>query len=338
MVQLALSSRQESILARLLKETSLEKMETESPCVIPLQPNSQNTEVEELRSTYIANCVFNSFLSYTAIMLNIVTIHAIRKISSLPKTLRTLLLSLAVSDVGVGLLGQPFYVSLVVEWLHQNNPGCITNTVFIFVVNAFSLASFFGVVAISVDRFLALHLHLRYQELVTHKRVVLVVISIWVVSGFIPMAVFWIQDNFFFKIKLFLGVIGVLLTTVAYIRIYLTVRRHKNEIRASRVQQVAENDEVANFISLVKSVVAIFYVYIVFLICYLPFFISLVAFNISDSSMNLKRFLLYSWTVMFLNSSLNPVIYCWKMRHIQHAIIDMLRNLSWFRHRTSHLS
>ena len=308
-----------------------------SPCVIPLQPNSENTEVEELRSTYIANCVFNSFLSYTAIMLNIVTIHAIRRTSSLPKTLRTLLLSLAVSDVGVGLLGQPFYVSLVVEWLHQNNPACITNIVFIFIVNAFSLASFFGVVAISVDRFLAIHLHLRYQELVTHKRVVAVVISIWVLSGFLPMAVFWIQDNFFFKIKLSLGVFGVLLTTVAYIKIYLAVRRHKNEILALQVQQVAGNDEVAIYIRLIKSAVGVFYIYLVFLICNLPFFISLVALNISDPSINLKRFLLYSWTVMFLNSSLNPVIYCWKMRHIQHAIIDILRNLSWLRNRALHL-
>ena len=40
-------------------------------------------------------------------MLNIVTIHAIRKTPSLPKTLKTLLLSLAVSDVGVGFLVQP---------------------------------------------------------------------------------------------------------------------------------------------------------------------------------------------------------------------------------------
>ena len=48
----------------------------------------------------------------------------------------------------------------------------------------FCLASFLGVVApaVSVDRFLAIHLHLRYQELVTHKRVVAVVISIWLLS------------------------------------------------------------------------------------------------------------------------------------------------------------
>ena len=36
-------------------------------------------EATDLNPSYIANCVFNAFLSYTAIMLNVVTIHAIRK-------------------------------------------------------------------------------------------------------------------------------------------------------------------------------------------------------------------------------------------------------------------
>ena len=78
-------------------------------------------EVEVPYSIVIANCVFNSFLSYTAIMLNIVTIHAIRKTSSLPRNLKTLLLSLAVSDVGIGLLIQPFAISILVKGLQQNN-------------------------------------------------------------------------------------------------------------------------------------------------------------------------------------------------------------------------
>ena len=40
------------------------------------------------------------------------------------------------------------------------------------------LASFFGVVALVVDSFLAIHFHLRYQELVTQKPVVAVVFSL----------------------------------------------------------------------------------------------------------------------------------------------------------------
>ena len=108
-------------------------------------------------------------------MLNIVTIHAIAKTPSLPKTLKTLLLSLAVSDV-VGLVSEPFYVALLINWLHKNNPGCDTYKAFHFIASLFSSASFFGVVAVSVDKFLAIHLYLRYQELVTHKHVVSVVI------------------------------------------------------------------------------------------------------------------------------------------------------------------
>ena len=64
--------------------------------------------------TLNVNCVFNAFLCLTTIVLNIITIQALRKTSSLPKTLKTLLLSLAASDLGVGLLVQPLYVAILV--------------------------------------------------------------------------------------------------------------------------------------------------------------------------------------------------------------------------------
>ena len=67
-------------------------------------------------SSYLVLCLLNAFLSYTASMLNIVTIHAIRKTPFLSKNLKTLLLSLAVSDLGVGLLAQPKYVVHLVSW------------------------------------------------------------------------------------------------------------------------------------------------------------------------------------------------------------------------------
>ena len=120
-------------------------------------------------------------------MFSIVTVLAIRETLSLPKTLKTLLLSLAVSDVGVGLLVQPFYTSVLVKGIQQNNPGCITYEVFDIIASIFSTASFFGVVAVSEDRFLAIHLHLRYQELVTRKRVVALVILIWMISVFLSL-------------------------------------------------------------------------------------------------------------------------------------------------------
>ena len=290
------------------------------------------SEFKDLRSTYVANCVFNNFLTCTAIMLNIVTIYAIRKSSSLPKNLKTLLLNLALSDVGVGLFVQPLYTSLLINWLQQNDPSCYTYVAFMNIGFLFSTASFLGVVVVSVDRFFTVHLHLRYQELVTHKRVVAVVISIWLFSVIISLLTLWNLHDTQTLILSIVGVISLFLTTAVYIRIYLVARRHKNQIQAVQVQQTGE---MANFSGLINSAVGIFYVYVLFLVCYLPFFIFLGTIRINRSTTAMKHLLVFSLTLMYLNSSLNPVIYCWKMRHIRHAIMDILRNMTWKRNQPS---
>ena len=278
-----------------------------SLCEFLVQFYPRTSEFEDLRSTYIVTCLLNSFCTYTAISLNIATIHAMRKTSSLPKTLKALLLSLAISDVGVGLLVQPLYISLLVMWLQESVLSCTTYMAFEITGVFFSQASFLGVVAVSVDRFLAIHLHLRYQELVTHKRVVAVIILKWVFSLFISLLMLWTPHNLNAVIISICGVVCLLVTTMVNIRIYITVRRHKNQIQALQVQQVAQTEEMPIFASLVKSTVGIFYVYFVFWVCYLPLFISLAATEINGLSIASKKFFVTSVSFVFLNSSLNPV-------------------------------
>ena len=123
------------------------------------------TTIEDFYPTLIINCVSNAISSFMAITLNIITpILALRKTSSLPKPLKTLLLSLSVSDLGVGLLVQPLYIATLVMRLENYFDNTMYTACFIM-GNLFSYASFFGVVALSADRFFAIYLHLRYQEL-----------------------------------------------------------------------------------------------------------------------------------------------------------------------------
>ena len=134
-------------------------------------------------STFVANCFFNVFLLFTALVLNIITIQALRKISWFPKPLKTLLLSLAISDLGVGLLVHPVYIAGLIINIEQSANKRLLYTVYTaqrLFGYLLCAASLLGITALTVDRFLAIHLHLRYQELVTHKRVVAVVISVWV--------------------------------------------------------------------------------------------------------------------------------------------------------------
>ena len=293
-----------------------------------LQPTT--TKHEDLCSGYIANCVFNAFFTITAIIFNSVTIQALRRTSSLSKPLRTLLLSLAVSDLGVGLLVQPLYIALLVQWLQkntENRPTCAVYTAFMLCVNIFALVSFFGVMALSADRFLAIHLHLRYQELVTHKRVVSVVVFMWIFSVVLSVFKSVVPLNITIILLEIIVVAILVLSTVFYCKIYLAVRRHKNQIQAMQIQQVKQNAEmVINLTRNRKSALCAFYAYFVFLICYLPVAFTLAAKLTGYLNTALKISTLSSWTLIFLNSSLNPVIYCWKMRHIRRAMMEIVRN------------
>ena len=265
-------------------------------------------------------------------MMNSITIHAIRKTSSLPKPLKTLLLSLAVSDLGVGLLGQPVHIAVHVRQLEpnaENNPTYRKLfSAYLILVNLFYYASFFGVTALTVDRFLAIHLHLRYQELVTHKRVVAVVILMWVFGVLISLIALLVKERKDrFAVFATIEVFCLITTALLYYKIYLAVRHHANQIDVLQVQQEAENGEMANAARLRKPAVATFYVHIAFLVSYLPsnciYFVTFITgwnttINISSD---------YALSLVFLNSSLNPLIYCWKMRHIRYALMDILQKV-----------
>ena len=138
------------------------------------------------------------------------------------------------------------------------------------ITNVFVIASFSLVLAISVDRFLAIYLHLRYQELVTHKRVFAAVISIWTLS------VLYSPLDFYLKLKKpILVVINAIfvfcsiISGIIYSRIYLTARHHANQIQVLQIQ-VAENSQIESAARKRKSAISMFYVYLVFLVCYLP--------------------------------------------------------------------
>ena len=292
------------------------------------------TMAEVENPIYVANCVINAFSSCTAIMLNSLTIHAMRKTLSLPKPLKALLLSLAVSDLAVGLVVQPFYIANMVILIKNQSPSSSTGTWYFFFTNIFSWTSFFGVVAISVDRLLAIQLHLRYQALVTHKRVVAVVISIWVFSVILSFILAFelipISEITRVVLAVVMGLCFIC-TGIIYCKIYITVRRHTNEIKGLQVpQRESRNGGLANVARQTKSAVGTFYIYLVFLACYLPEYCRLLLIILLHNSFTIRlinEFYFFSWTLVFFNSSLNPLVYCWKMRNIRRSIINTLRSI-----------
>ena len=132
-------------------------------------------------------CVLNLFFSPVATLGNLLVIRALWKVSSIPRTIRKLSLSLAFFDLAVGLFAQSMYGVIIAVMLRMAANGnysfdflCPTIlTIWHFCAFFLACASFLSITAIAIERLFAVSLHLRYQELVTSKRAVIALVSLW---------------------------------------------------------------------------------------------------------------------------------------------------------------
>ena len=290
--------------------------------------------MRDFTPSLVLNCVVNSFLSYATVMLNIVLIFALRRTSSLPKTLKALILSVAVSDIGVGLLVQPLYIArLLMEIKNTNHHWNETyEDVVRTIGRTLGYVSFFGVTTISVDRFLAIHLHLKhqdlltYQEIVTYKRVVATVILSWLLGASLALTGVLSHENVFNLAGVTVVLVCLLTMGLIYFKIYIAVRRHTVQVHAQPAQAVAPNEENRSiFERMRKTAVGTFYVYLLFLACHLP--IAIVILTGRKTNKKRRHFKIYAETLLYLSSSLVPLVYCWKFRHIRCAFKNILRNI-----------
>ena len=287
-------------------------------------------EAGDFSPCLIINVVVNFFSCYTTIMLNIALIFALRRSSSLPKTLKALIHSLTVSDLGIGLVAQPLHIAHMLMQIPQTDDKATSKDIdraLRLIGRTLGYASFFGVTAISVDRFVAIHLHLKhqelltYQEIVTYKRVVAAVILSWILSACLALTDVLSSKNVSDLVGMTVGFACLLTMALIYFNISTVVRRHNVRVHAQPAQAVAPNEEShSNFERLRKTAVGTFYVYLLILACYLPMTIVILTGR-------QKNLLIYARTLLYLSSSLVPLVYCWKFRHIRCAIKNILRDI-----------
>ena len=275
-------------------------------------------------------CIFNLVFSVVAVLGNLLVIHALWKSSSIPATAKKLFLSLALSDFAVGMLPQLMWGIIIAVMLSKTSNGdsnfasfcpVIVTACYFFTFSLCS-ASFFTIAVIAVDRLLAISLHLRYHELVTSKRINMLLIMLWLTSGVTAsISILFPVAN---KIIATFQVILLLLTTVAYIRIYKVVRYHRIQIQS---QLQLQNFEVEDLHRQKKSAWNALIVYVTFLFCYLPFYVSVLFVLINTDGMSPLIANYATLLVIFLNSSLNPLVYCWRYREIRNIVRNSLKKV-----------
>ena len=278
----------------------------------------------------LPRCALNLVFSLVAILANLLVIRALWKASSIPASLKMLFLSLAFSDLAVGLFAQLMYGAILAVIFKISASGsdldflCPTVlTVSHFTVFFLAGASFLNITIIAVDRFVAVSLHLRYQELVTSTRVAISLVILWVTSG-LAAAIYVLLPQHFGVVSVVVICFGLVLTTVANIRIYKVVRYHQNQIQ-SQLQQA--NHQEMELLRQKKSAFNALFVYVVFIVCYLPYFCVMILDKNDSSRSSLLIAHRVTVFLVFLNSSLNPLVYCWRYREIRQIVKNTVKKI-----------
>ena len=270
-------------------------------------------------SFVIINCGLNVPLMFTCILGNALVLTAIKRTPSIHSPSMILLCSLALSDLLVGFVAQPLFIAdeLIKESLVLYRVSAMIG----FSVCGVSLAT---ITLISVDRLLAVQYHMRYATLVSQPRVSSIIVMIWlftfVCSGF------HIWNKFLYHLLSAIYIaICLIISTFCYIRIYLTVRHHRSQIE---VQQQAVQCQYATtnntyMMRLKRSAVNTFLFYICMIACYFPAYVLLTIFGLGYMEWATEWNI--ATTMVFMNSCINPVLYCWRLRELRVAVAKTIK-------------
>ena len=261
-------------------------------------------------------------LCSTAFLGNVLILVALQKVSSLHPPSKLLLGCLASSDLCVGLVTQPLYISFLMIPGHFRLCHYLNFASFILGILLCGV-SLLTLTAISVDRLLALLLGLRYRPKVTLRRVWILVASLWISSVALAM-------TSFYNVRITAGITGVILlscvatSSCCYVKIYFTLHHHQAQIGV-HVHQQNEGRIPLNVARYRNTVCTALCMQISLIACYLPYGIVSALRAVTGLSLYL------AWDValslIFFNSTLNPILYCWRIRQVREEVKNTIKQL-----------
>ena len=196
--------------------------------------------------TLVVNCVFNAFLSFTTIVLKHFNNTTAQKNSVVVENFENIAFKYSCVWSGCRLIcPTPVRCKSCDEHTTKHWKHCLCysiQSVFDPSKKISVLALHFGVISLTVDRILAIHLHLRYHWGACVSQACCCQLCSTLDSSFMPPIIV---------------VVCVISTGLLYCKVYADTTQ----------VQVAQNEDMANALRVKLSTLATFYVYVVFLVC-----------------------------------------------------------------------
>ncbi|XP_041949312.1 trace amine-associated receptor 13c-like [Alosa sapidissima] len=286
--------------------------------------NSSCTKFARPKALHIIMYIFLSSISVSTVLLNLLVIISIFHFKQLHTPTNLLILSLAVADLFIGLTVMPVEGSQLIEtcWYF----GDTLCNIFPFIYSVALSGSLCSLVLISIDRFIAVSDPLRYSLKVTHNKVVIIVVLGWCICLlymffllydhltemephrtchgeclFTTISFSWIVGDVFVSF-----IVPCSMVIILNMKIFCTAKYHTKVINSVTERERAGNkDTMRSKKSSRKAEKTIGVLVTVYLLCYMPYNLSIFAYG-PDSLSYLFKCLVW---IVYLNSCMNPIIY-----------------------------
>ena len=279
----------------------------------------------------------NIFLSIFATLGNVLILVALRNVSSIHPPTKLLFRCLAITDLCVGLLCQPLYVYFWCITISLDIGNYIVELVYVylFIIRVLVAVSILTAAAISVDRLLALLLGLRYRHVVTLRRVRVVITCVWFIA--VSNASLYCVGSILFHYESLLAswwtyrafiIFSIIVSTFSYTKIFLTLRHQQAQVRDHvQPEQSSRVRSVLNIARYKKTVYSVAWIQFVMLACYGPYIVMALVVEFGNVGYSTEVMIAgeVSLCLIFLNSSLNPVLYCWRIKDIRQEVKNLIR-------------
>ena len=272
----------------------------------------------------------NIFFSITAFLGNFLILVALNQETSLHPPSKLLYRCLATTDLLVGLVSQPLAVTYWMSLVHEHWSLCLYAGVVAY-SSSFALCgvSLLTLTAISVDRLLALLLGIRYRQIVTLKRTYIIAATFWILpvgAGSISISHSRIIRWYSIIVISLCSVISI----ASYTKTFRTLRHHQAQVQ-NHVQQQPSQTTALNIEKYRKAVNSALWVQLALVVCYVPKFIMLLVITyIKTYSSHVIVIDGITNILMYFNSTLNPFLYCWKVREVRQAVKQTIRRALCF--------
>ena len=324
-VVMSISPQNESLFP--LQNLSYEKTE----CYMTIY----NIYIDNIGSIYYASvvlCVIDAILGIVAVMSNGLIMRVILSKSTLHSPSNFLLCCLAVADFLTGAITLPaFVVSITARSSGAYSVYCKASLASYFPVYFLSGVSFLTLTTITVERFLALQLHLRYQQLITIRRVLIVEAAIWIfLISIVTLPAYLSYGTFEVAVA---GVVAFSLVANAlfYTAIAFTARRHLRRVIAEEELTVRFHGKSAVETRKVRrSSKTIAGILLVCCVCYVPTICVMVTsvWGLNEGRTPRARLVRdVAASFVFANSAINPLLLCYRVTEIRQAVISSAKTL-----------